>query len=123
MAQPLPYNLHLAVHMCTDRSGARHSQDRSSTSSQLKIHALQFLQVALATSDPAAWQPHLVKLVQPVTAAAGERYSKVAVEALRVCEELVRIVRPAAAQSAPVPGPMKVMTPAVMKAWPGLQSH
>ena len=103
-------------HIYTDSSAVQHSQDRSSTSSQLKIHALQFLQAALATSDAAAWQPHLMKLLQPVTTAAGERYSKVAVEALRVCEELVHIVQSAAAPSMLLPASMKVTSPAAFKA-------
>ena len=74
-------------------------QDRSSSSSQLKIHALQFLRVALASSDAAAWQPHMKELADPVIAAAGERYSKVAAEALRVCEELVHVIRPMPSQA------------------------
>jgi cullin-associated NEDD8-dissociated protein 1 len=78
------------------------AQDRSSSSSsQLKIHALQFLRAALAASDAPAWQPHVRELLPPVTAAAGERYSKVAAEALRVCEELVHVIRPSPLQAVP----------------------
>ena len=39
-------------------------------------------------------------------AAAGERYSKVAAEALRVCEELVHVIRPVASHA--VPSALKV---------------
>ncbi len=45
-------------------------------------------------------------LAPPVFAAAGERYYKVAAEALRVCEQLVRVIRPDSA--APVQPALQV---------------
>ena len=69
-------------------------QDHSSNSSQLRIQALQFLGVALKSSSPAVWQEHVESMTQPITAAAGERYSMVSAEGLRVCESLVYIMRP-----------------------------
>ena len=45
-------------------------------------------------------------LAPPVFAAAGERYYKVSAEALRVCEQLVRVIRPDA--TAPLQPALKV---------------
>lgn len=69
-------------------------QDQSSSSSQLRIQALQFLGVALTNSSPAVWQKHMSAMAGPVVAAAGDRYSVVSAEGLRVCESLVAIMRP-----------------------------
>ena len=69
-------------------------QDHSSNSSQLRIQALQFLGVALKSSSPAVWQGHVKGMTAPIIAAAGERYSMVSAEGLRVCESLVYIMRP-----------------------------
>lgn len=85
------------------------AQDHSSNSSQLRIQALQFLGVALRSSSPAAWQPHVKAMADPVIAAAGERYSMVSTEGLRVCEALVYIMRPD--PSKPMPAQHKVIQP------------
>ncbi|MEW5303601.1 MAG: hypothetical protein WDW36_006278 [Sanguina aurantia] len=66
----------------------------SGSSSTLKIEALCFLKLTLATSDTAVYEPHLAVLCSPIFAAVGERYYKVAAEALRVCEALVAVLRP-----------------------------
>ena len=70
------------------------AQDHSSNSSQLRIQALQFLGVALKSTSPAVWQKHVKAIADAVTAAAGERYSMVSAEGLRVCESLVYVMRP-----------------------------
>ena len=69
-------------------------QDHSSNSSQLRIQALQFLGVALKSTSPAVWQSHVKATADAVIAAAGERYSLVSAEGLRVCESLVYVTRP-----------------------------
>ncbi|KAI3438734.1 hypothetical protein D9Q98_001153 [Chlorella vulgaris] len=69
-------------------------QDTSSAGSSSKIQALQFLNSAMAANAPATFQPSAAALSKSVYAAAGERYYKVAAEALRVCEQLVRVIRP-----------------------------
>ena len=81
-------------------------QDHSSNSSQLRIQALQFLGVALKSSSPAVWQGHVKSMTHPIIAAAGERYSMVSAEGLRVCESLVYIMRPDL--SKPMPASHKV---------------
>lgn len=60
----------------------------------MKIQALLFLRLAMEAADPKDIQPHTQALSSPIFAAVGERYYKVTAEALRVCEQLVRIIRP-----------------------------
>lgn len=70
-----------------------HSQDKSSTSN-LKIEALVFTRLVLASHAPPVFHPYIQAISAPVISAVGERYYKVTAEALRVCGELVRVVRP-----------------------------
>lgn len=67
--------------------------DKSSTSN-LKIEALIFTRLVLASHSPSVFHPYINALSSPVLSAVGERYYKVTAEALRVCGELVRVVRP-----------------------------
>ncbi|GFZ09540.1 cullin-associated and neddylation dissociated [Actinidia rufa] len=86
--------------------------DKSATSN-LKIEALVFTRLVLASHSPVVFHPYIkvtVSLVlhrllasktdnymlfsSPVLSAIGERYYKVTAEALRICGELVRVVRP-----------------------------
>ncbi|KAK4476806.1 hypothetical protein RD792_015966 [Penstemon davidsonii] len=67
--------------------------DKSSTSN-LKIEALVFTRLVLASHAPSVFHPHIKAISAPVISAVGERYYKVTAEALRVCGELVRVVRP-----------------------------
>ncbi|KAK9835209.1 hypothetical protein WJX81_005880 [Elliptochloris bilobata] len=83
--------------------------DRSSSSAQLKLHALQFVREALSADGAAAWRPHLAALAPPVAAAASERYYKVGAEALRACAAMCRVIRPDA--PAPVPADLQKLVP------------
>eukprot|EP00879_Flechtneria_rotunda_P007662 GHRR01008035.1.p1 GENE.GHRR01008035.1~~GHRR01008035.1.p1 ORF type:complete len:648 (+),score=253.35 GHRR01008035.1:1250-3193(+) len=76
-------------------------KDKSASSSSLKIEALTFLRSAMESNSPAVFQLHVQQLSTGVFAAVGERYYKVAAEALRVCEQMVSVVR--SDLSAPVP--------------------
>ncbi|KAL3643794.1 Cullin-associated NEDD8-dissociated protein 1 [Castilleja foliolosa] len=67
--------------------------DKSSTSN-LKIEALVFTRLVLASHAPPVFHPYIKAISAPVISAVGERYYKVTAEALRVCGELVRVVRP-----------------------------
>lgn len=67
--------------------------DKSSTSN-LKIEALIFTRLVLASHSPPVFHPFIKAISSPVLSAVGERYYKVTAEALRVCGELVRVVRP-----------------------------
>ncbi|XP_074330491.1 cullin-associated NEDD8-dissociated protein 1 [Apium graveolens] len=67
--------------------------DKSSTSN-LKIEALIFTRLVLASHSPPVFHPYIKAISSPVLSAVGERYYKVTAEALRVCGELVSVVRP-----------------------------
>ncbi|KAL1534946.1 Cullin-associated NEDD8-dissociated protein 1 [Salvia divinorum] len=67
--------------------------DKSSTSN-LKIEALVFTRLVLASHTPPVFHPYIKAISAPIISAVGERYYKVTAEALRVCGELVRVVRP-----------------------------
>ena len=69
-------------------------QDKSTVNSGLKIQALLFLRTAMVRSAAEPWQPYLSQLSSALFKAVGERYYKIAAEALRACEQLVRIIRP-----------------------------
>ena len=74
-------------------------QDKSSSTSVLKIQALLFLGLALQRKrEQQVRQPQIIKLAPPVFQAAADKYYKVAAEAIRVCEVLVTAIRPAAVQ-------------------------
>ncbi|KAK6915846.1 TATA-binding protein interacting (TIP20) [Dillenia turbinata] len=67
--------------------------DKSATSN-LKIEALIFTRLVMASHSPSVFHPYVKALSTPVLSAVGERYYKVTAEALRVCGELVRVLRP-----------------------------
>ncbi|KMZ65955.1 Cullin-associated NEDD8-dissociated protein [Zostera marina] len=67
--------------------------DKFSTSN-LKIEALVFTRLVLASHSPSIFHSYIEALSGPVLSAVGERYYKVTAEALRVCGELVRVIRP-----------------------------
>ncbi|KAG0496791.1 hypothetical protein HPP92_001482 [Vanilla planifolia] len=67
--------------------------DKSSTSN-LKIEALTFTRLILASHSPTVFHPYIKALSNPILSAVGERYYKVTAEALRVCGELVHVIRP-----------------------------
>ena len=67
---------------------------KDGTSNSLRIEALLFLQLAISCHTPATFQPYLPTLLPAVTALADDRYYKTIAEALRVCTELVRLLRP-----------------------------
>ena len=69
-------------------------QDKSSTASNLKIAALQFLRLGMQSTDAAIWQQHVPKLAGLVAASAEQRYYKVSAEALRVIAAMVPVIRP-----------------------------
>ncbi|GMH24451.1 hypothetical protein Nepgr_026294 [Nepenthes gracilis] len=67
--------------------------DKSSISN-LKIEALVFTRLVLASHSPHVFHPYIKALSGPVLSAVGERYYKVTAEALRVCGVLVHVLRP-----------------------------
>uniref|UniRef100_A0A0E0CG82 Cullin-associated NEDD8-dissociated protein 1 n=1 Tax=Oryza meridionalis TaxID=40149 RepID=A0A0E0CG82_9ORYZ len=69
------------------------TKDKSSTSN-LKIEALVSTRLVMASHSPAVFHPYIQALSGPILSAIGDRYYKVTAEALRVCGELVRVLRP-----------------------------
>jgi cullin-associated NEDD8-dissociated protein 1 len=67
--------------------------DKSSTSN-LKIEALVFTRLVMASHSASVFHPYIKALSAPILSAIGDRYYKVTAEALRVCGELVRVLRP-----------------------------
>eukprot|EP00850_Spirogloea_muscicola_P001350 SM000005S17147 [mRNA] locus=s5:408611:419235:+ [translate_table: standard] len=68
-------------------------QDKASTSN-LKIEALIFTRLVVSSHSPPLFNQHVKVLSSAVLAAMSERYYKVTAEALRVCGELVKAIRP-----------------------------
>uniref|UniRef100_A0ACD5V930 Uncharacterized protein n=1 Tax=Avena sativa TaxID=4498 RepID=A0ACD5V930_AVESA len=67
--------------------------DKSSTSN-LKIEALAFTRIVMVSHSPTVFHPHVQALSGPILSAIGDRYYKVTADALRVCGELVCVLRP-----------------------------
>ncbi|XP_022723263.1 cullin-associated NEDD8-dissociated protein 1-like isoform X1 [Durio zibethinus] len=83
----------LADHIGTLIPGIEKALNDKSSTSNLKIEALIFTRLVLASHSPSVFHPYIKALSSPVLSAVGERYYKVTAEALRVCGELVRVVR------------------------------
>eukprot|EP01027_Heterolobosea_sp_BB2_P027092 GEZU01042303.1.p1 GENE.GEZU01042303.1~~GEZU01042303.1.p1 ORF type:complete len:1246 (-),score=572.27 GEZU01042303.1:103-3840(-) len=66
--------------------------DNKSTNSTLKIEALTFLRLFLASHPPEAFKNHVAQLSKAVYNAVNDKYYKIVAEALRVCGQLVRVV-------------------------------
>ncbi|KAF8405638.1 hypothetical protein HHK36_007714 [Tetracentron sinense] len=84
----------LADHIGSLVSGIQKALSDKSSTSNLKIEALIFTRLVMASHSPSVFHPYIKALSSPVLSAVGERYYKVTAEALRVCGELVRVVRP-----------------------------
>lgn len=84
----------LADHIGSLVSGIEKALNDKSSSSNLKIEALVFTRLVMVSHSPSVFHPFIQDLASPVLSAVQERYYKVAAEALRVCGELVRVIRP-----------------------------
>ncbi|KAK4792080.1 hypothetical protein SAY86_022515 [Trapa natans] len=84
----------LADHIGALIPGIEKALSDKSATSNLKIEALIFTRLVLASHSPSVFHPYIKALSSPVLSVVGERYYKVTAEALRVCGELVRVVRP-----------------------------
>ncbi|KAL9325468.1 hypothetical protein ACSQ67_006113 [Phaseolus vulgaris] len=84
----------LADHIGSLIPGIEKALNDKSSTSNLKIEALTFTRLVLSSHSPEVFHPYIKALSAPVLSAVGERYYKVTAEALRVCGELVRVVRP-----------------------------
>ncbi|XP_010912657.1 cullin-associated NEDD8-dissociated protein 1 [Elaeis guineensis] len=84
----------LADHIGSLVSGIEKALNDKTSTSNLKIEALLFTRLVMASHSPSVFHPYIQALSGPVLSAVGERYYKVTAEALRVCGELVRVLRP-----------------------------
>ncbi|KAG8364032.1 hypothetical protein BUALT_Bualt19G0084000 [Buddleja alternifolia] len=84
----------LADHIGSVTPGVEKALCDKSSTSNLKIEALVFTRLVLASHAPSVFHPYIKAISDPVIYAVGERYYGVTAEALRVCGELVRVVRP-----------------------------
>ncbi|XP_010314277.2 cullin-associated NEDD8-dissociated protein 1 [Solanum lycopersicum] len=84
----------LADHIGSLIPGIEKALCEKSSTSNLKIEALIFTRLVLASHSPPVFHPHIKAITSPVILAVGERYYKVTADALRVCGELVRVLRP-----------------------------
>uniref|UniRef100_A0A7N0ZXV2 Cullin-associated NEDD8-dissociated protein 1 n=1 Tax=Kalanchoe fedtschenkoi TaxID=63787 RepID=A0A7N0ZXV2_KALFE len=84
----------LADHVGTLITGIEKALSDKSSTSNMKIEALVFTRLVLASHASSVFHPYIKDLSTPILSAVGERYYKVTAEALRVCGELIRVVRP-----------------------------
>jgi cullin-associated NEDD8-dissociated protein 1 len=75
-------------------AGLHFSFDGKNTSSPLKTETLVFLRALLATHAPSAFHLNFKSISGPVYKAVADSYYKINAEALRVCTELVKVLRP-----------------------------
>ncbi|KAL5714673.1 Cullin-associated NEDD8-dissociated protein 1 [Ranunculus cassubicifolius] len=84
----------LADHIGSLVPGIEKALNEKTSTSNLKIEALVFTRLVMASHSPSVFHPYIKVLSSPILYAVSERYYKVTAEALRVCGELVRVVRP-----------------------------
>lgn len=84
-------------HMAGIAPGVQKSlQEKGQQASALRTEALAFLKRALAAHPAPVFRPLLPQLLPAVLTTVEDRYYKVSAEALRVCTELVRVIRSSA---------------------------
>uniref|UniRef100_A0A8C8EIV0 TATA-binding protein interacting (TIP20) domain-containing protein n=1 Tax=Oncorhynchus tshawytscha TaxID=74940 RepID=A0A8C8EIV0_ONCTS len=74
--------------------GIVHSLTDKSTSSNMKIDALSFLNVLLCSHPPAVFQPHMKVILSPVVQCVEDPFYKITSEALLVTQQMVKIICP-----------------------------
>lgn len=97
LAQVLPGSL--GKHVGEIVPGIQHSFDAKSSSSPLKTETLLFLRAFLSSHPASVFHPHVKALTSSVYKAVSDSYYKITAEALRVCAEIVKILRPAGGSS------------------------
>nr|XP_006631060.1 PREDICTED: cullin-associated NEDD8-dissociated protein 2 [Lepisosteus oculatus] len=74
--------------------GIMYSLTDKSSSSNMKIDALSFLNVLLGTHPPEVFHSHIKLILPPVVACIGDPFYKITSEALLVTQQLVKVIRP-----------------------------
>uniref|UniRef100_A0A8C7SMQ4 Cullin-associated and neddylation-dissociated 2 (putative) n=1 Tax=Oncorhynchus mykiss TaxID=8022 RepID=A0A8C7SMQ4_ONCMY len=84
----------LGKHIPSLIPGIVHSLTDKSTSSNMKIDALSFLNVLLCSHPPAVFQPHMKAILPPVVQCVEDPFYKITSEALLVTQQMVTIICP-----------------------------
>mmetsp|Transcript_31520 Transcript_31520/g.102698 ORF Transcript_31520/g.102698 Transcript_31520/m.102698 type:complete len:1240 (+) Transcript_31520:55-3774(+) len=84
----------LSAHLPALVPGIERVLSDKASSSNLKIEALSFLRLTLASVPPEVSAPNLPVLAPRVISATSDRYYKVVAESARVCSEMIRVMRP-----------------------------
>ncbi|KAJ7999313.1 hypothetical protein DPEC_G00193090 [Dallia pectoralis] len=74
--------------------GIVYSLTDKSSSSNMKIDALSFLHVLLCSYPPEIFQVHMKVILPPVIQCVEDHFYKITSEALLVCQQMVKIMRP-----------------------------
>uniref|UniRef100_A0A8C2DUM3 Cullin-associated and neddylation-dissociated 2 (putative) n=1 Tax=Cyprinus carpio TaxID=7962 RepID=A0A8C2DUM3_CYPCA len=74
--------------------GIIYSLTDKSTSSNLKIDALAFLNVLLSSHNPEIFHPHISVILPPVIQCVEDPFYKITSEALQVTQQTVKLMRP-----------------------------
>uniref|UniRef100_A0A672S5L2 Cullin-associated NEDD8-dissociated protein 1-like n=1 Tax=Sinocyclocheilus grahami TaxID=75366 RepID=A0A672S5L2_SINGR len=92
MANVLPGQL--GEHIPALIPGIIYSLTDKSTSSNLKIDALAFLNVLLSSHNPEIFHPHISVILPPVIQCVEDPFYKITSEALQVIQQTVKLMRP-----------------------------
>jgi len=84
----------LTNHIAALVPGIQYSLGDKNTNSNLKIEALTFLRLLLASHEPKIFHAHIKVLAPPTFKAVRDSYYRISAEALRACCELVHVLRP-----------------------------
>jgi len=84
----------LSEHIAALVPGIQMSLGDKNTNSNLKIEALTFLRLLLASHDPRVFHPFIKVIAGPVFKAIRDPYYRISAEGLRVGCELVHVLRP-----------------------------
>eukprot|EP01103_Thecamoeba_quadrilineata_P012984 TRINITY_DN3476_c0_g1_i1.p1 TRINITY_DN3476_c0_g1~~TRINITY_DN3476_c0_g1_i1.p1 ORF type:complete len:1239 (+),score=374.55 TRINITY_DN3476_c0_g1_i1:53-3718(+) len=74
--------------------GIKSSLIEKNNNPNVKMETLSFLRALFSSHPPATFHPHLEALLPPILQAVSENYYKIVAEALRVCHEVIKVLRP-----------------------------
>ncbi|KAK2158819.1 hypothetical protein LSH36_163g01004 [Paralvinella palmiformis] len=84
----------LTNYACSIMPGIQFSLGDKTSSSNMKIDTLAFINCFLISHPPTVFYPHINILVPPVVMAVGDPFYKITSEALLVTQQLVKVIRP-----------------------------
>lgn len=81
-------------HVAAIIPGIQFSLGDKNSSSNMKIDTLSFVNLLLANHSASVFHPHIDALVKPIVISVGDPFYKITSEALLVCQQLVKVIRP-----------------------------